>query len=45
VAAGRTPSARESAGLAYDDAAGRTFLFGGNANGKLQDDTWVLAPR
>lgn len=39
--AGAAPSARVSAGMAYDAARGVTVLFGGmNAAGELLDDTW-----
>ena len=35
-----SPSARSGASIAYDPATGQTVLFGGNANGTAQADTW-----
>ena len=35
--------ARESFGITYDEAIGKTVVFGGQLGGKLLRDTWVLA--
>jgi hypothetical protein len=34
------PSARSGASIAYDPGTGQTILFGGNANGTAEGDTW-----
>ena len=34
--------ARESFGIAYDEALGKTVLFGGQLGGKLLRDTYYL---
>jgi hypothetical protein len=37
--------ARESFGIAYDEAIGKTVVFGGQLGSKLLRDTWILEAR
>ena len=41
----RPPSARESYGMAYDEARGKLVLFGGLLRKSILGDTWVLGSR